>query len=69
MLFLPWGLLLGPLAGAFTGEIFFAKKKVTHAASSGIGSVVGTITGMAVKILIGILMIIWFFADVFWIGT
>jgi hypothetical protein len=29
---------------------------------------VGTIAGMAVKIVVGVLMIIWFVADVFWIG-
>jgi uncharacterized protein YqgC (DUF456 family) len=67
MFFLPFGLLLGPLIGAFAAEILVAKKKPKLAASSGVGSVVGTIAGMAMKIVIGLLMIGWFFADVFWI--
>lgn len=68
MFFLPFGLLLGPLIGAFAAEMLFAKKKPTFAASSGVGSVVGTLAGMAVKIIVGLLMILWFVADVFWIG-
>ena len=68
LFFFPWGLLLGPLIGAFVAEMLVAKKKPRFAASSGVGSVVGTIAGMAAKIVIGVLMIGWFFADVFWIG-
>lgn len=68
LFFLPFGLLLGPLIGAFAAELLFAKKKPQFAASSGVGSVVGTIAGMAVKIVVGVLMVAWFLADVFWIG-
>ena len=68
LFFLPFGLLLGPLMGAFVAEILVAKKKPKFAASSGVGSVVGTIAGMAMKIVVGVLMIAWFFVDVFWIG-
>ena len=68
LFFFPWGLLLGPLIGAFVAEMLVAKKKPRFAASSGVGSVVGTIAGMVAKIVIGVLMIGWFFADVFWIG-
>ncbi len=68
LFFFPWGLLLGPLAGAFAAEMLVARKQASFAASSGVGSVVGTLAGMAAKIVIGILMILWFFADVFWIG-
>lgn len=68
MFFLPFGLLLGPLIGAFVGEIAFAKKQTHHAAISGVGSVVGTLAGMGFKIVIGVLMIGWFFLDVFLIG-
>ena len=67
MFFLPFGLLLGPLIGAFAGEMLFAKKKTTFAVSSGVGSVVGTIAGMAMKIVIGLLMVVWFVVDVFWV--
>jgi uncharacterized protein YqgC (DUF456 family) len=68
LFFLPFGLLLGPLIGAFVGEIAFARKHPHHAAISGVGSVVGTIAGMGVKIVVGVLMIVWFFLDVFLIG-
>lgn len=68
LFFLPFGLLLGPLAGAFVGEIVFAKKQSHHAAYSGVGSVVGTLAGMGFKIVIGLMMVAWFFLDVFLIG-
>lgn len=68
LFFLPFGLLLGPLVGAFAFEIFFAKKDSKPAAISGVGSVVGTIAGMGFKIVVGLLMIAWFLIDVWWIG-
>ncbi len=68
MFFMPFGLLLGPLIGAFVSEIAFAKKETHHAAISGVGSVVGTLAGMGIKIGIGALMLVWFFLDVFLIG-
>lgn len=68
LFFLPFGLILGPLIGAFGFEKAFAKKDTRDSAVSGVGSVVGTVAGMAFKIVVGVLMIAWFFADVFWIG-
>lgn len=68
LFFLPFGLLLGPLIGAFVGEIAFARKHAHHAAISGVGSVVGTLAGMGIKMVIGAVMIGWFFLDVFLIG-
>lgn len=68
LFFLPFGLLLGPLVGAFAAEIILAKKQTRPAAVSGVGSVVGTLTGMAFNIIVGLLMILWFFLDVFLIG-
>lgn len=68
LFFLPFGLLLGPLIGAFVGEIAFAKKQTRHAAISGVGSVVGTLAGMGFNVVVGILMIGWFLLDVFFIG-
>ena len=69
MFFLPFGLLLGPLIGAFVCEIAVAKKQSHHAAISGVGSVVGTLAGMGFKIAVGVLMIGWFLLDVFLIGS
>ena len=68
MFFMPFGLLVGPLAGAFACEVAMAKKHPKPAVISGVGSVVGTLAGMAVKIVIGLVMILWFFLDVFWVG-
>ena len=68
MFFMPFGLLLGPLIGAFVCEIGFARKETHHAAISGVGSVVGTLAGMGIKMGIGALMLVWFFLDVFLIG-
>ncbi len=67
MFFLPFGILIGPLVGAFGFELAFAKKKPRASAVSGVGSVVGTLAGMGFKIGVGILMIAWFFADVFFV--
>jgi uncharacterized protein YqgC (DUF456 family) len=68
LFFMPFGLLLGPLIGAFALELLFARKQTHHAAISGVGSVVGTLAGMGFKIVVGLLMIAWFFFDVFLIG-
>jgi uncharacterized protein YqgC (DUF456 family) len=68
MFFFPFGLLVGPLVGAFAFETAFAKKEPKPAAISGVGSVVGTIAGMGIKIVIGTIMVTWFFLDVFVIG-
>ena len=68
MFFLPFGLLLGPLIGAFVCEIALSRKQTHQAALSGVGSVVGTVAGMGFKIVIGAAMILWFFLDVFLIG-
>ena len=68
LFFFPVGLLVGPLVGAFGFELLFAKKKPRESAVSGVGSVVGTVAGMAFKIAVGVLMIAWFFFDVFVVG-
>jgi uncharacterized protein YqgC (DUF456 family) len=68
MFFIPLGLLLGPLIGAAAGEIAFARRHPRPAMISGVGSVVGTLAGMAIKLAIGVLMIAWFFLDVFLVG-
>ena len=69
MFFLPFGLVLGPLIGAFVFEMAFSKQETRPAAISGVGSVVGTLAGMGFKIVVGVLMTAWFFLDVFLIGN
>jgi len=68
LFFMPFGLLLGPLIGAFVFEMAFAKKETKPAVVSGVGSVVGVLTGLGIKLVVGILMLVWFFLDVFLIG-
>ena len=65
--FIPLGLFLGPLIGSMFCEFVFAKKEVRPATVSGVGSVLGTVAGMVIKIIVGVLMIVWFLVDVIWI--
>jgi uncharacterized protein YqgC (DUF456 family) len=68
LFFFPLGLLVGPLAGAVVAEIWFGKSEAKPAMVSGVGSVVGTLAGMGMKLVVGFAMILWFFVDVFWVG-
>ncbi len=68
MFFFPIGLLAGPLLGCVLAEIAWARRHPRQALVSGVGSVVGTLAGMAIKLVIGLLMIGWFLLDVLLIG-
>jgi uncharacterized protein YqgC (DUF456 family) len=68
LFFFPLGLLLGPLIGCFACEWMFARRKLHESAKSGVGSVFGTVTGLAIKIVIGLVMVLWFLVDVLWIA-
>lgn len=68
MFFMPFGLILGPLLGAYGFEALFAKQETGPAVKSGVGSAVGTLASIGVKIVVGVVMIVWFAADVFFIG-
>ncbi|RPJ31422.1 MAG: DUF456 domain-containing protein [Verrucomicrobiaceae bacterium] len=65
MFFIPIGLLVGPLAGAVCGDLAFSRRHPRPAVISGVGSVVGTLAGMAIKLAIGAAMIPWFYLGVF----
>ncbi|GHC51945.1 DUF456 domain-containing protein [Roseibacillus persicicus] len=67
LFFAPFGLLLGPLIGAFAFEWFFAKKEIEEAARSGVGSAIGTVMGMGIKIGIAVAMAGYLIVDLFWI--
>jgi uncharacterized protein YqgC (DUF456 family) len=69
LFFLPLGLIFGPLIGACAFELFFAQQDVRKAAVSGVGSAVGALSAVLVKVLIGLVMIAWFLVDVVFIGT
>ena len=68
MFFMPFGLILGPLLGAYAFEALFAKQEQKPAMVSGVGSAVGTVAGLVVKAIVGVVMVIWFFTDVFLVG-
>lgn len=68
MFFLPFGLILGPLLGAYGFEALFAKQRHKEAAVSGVGSAVGTLASLVVKVVVGLLMVVWFLIDIFFIG-
>ena len=63
--FMPFGLILGPLLGAYAFEAWFAKQEQKPAIVSGVGSAVGTLAGIAVKSAVGAVMVIWFFIEYF----
>ncbi|WP_273129904.1 DUF456 domain-containing protein [Bacillus weihaiensis] len=54
------GLILGPFLGAIIAELIVHKKSLSHAFKSGIGSLIGFISGVAAKALIQICMIVYF---------
>ena len=68
MFFLPLGLILGPLIGAYAFEAYFAKQETKPAVVSGVGSAVGTLASLIVKVIVGIAMIVWLLVDIFWLG-
>lgn len=67
LFFAPWGFILGPLGGAFAFEYFFAKKELEDATRSGVGSAVGTVLGLSIKLGLAIAMAGYLVVDLFWI--
>lgn len=65
--FFPIGLLLGPLLGAFVSEWLFANQAFRPATKSGIGSAVGTLSGMAIKVVVAVVMVAILAVDIFWL--
>jgi uncharacterized protein YqgC (DUF456 family) len=57
--FVPWGLIVGPLAGALIGELIVGKK-IKEAVHSGTGAVIGFFGGTLLKIVISFVMIAFF---------
>jgi len=53
------GLLIGPVVGAFAGEIISGKRLV-KAGRAGWGTLLGNIAGMIGKLAIGLVMVTWF---------
>ena len=66
LFFMPFGLLLGPLIGAAGCEWILAEKTMKPATVSGVGSVIGTLAGQVMKMVVALLMVLVFAVDLFW---
>lgn len=58
------GILIGPFLGAVIGELIFHKKLLMDAIRIGVGAVVGFFSGMLMKFIIQLVMVIYFFITV-----
>lgn len=64
LFFFPYGLLLGPFLGAFFAELIFTRQGA-QALRSGVGALVGFWGGLPLKLLLGLVMIVWFFIEIY----
>lgn len=55
-LFIPFGLIVGPLAGALLAEVLLVRKTLPDALRSAWGTLVGLLTGLAAKLVLHLLM-------------
>lgn len=56
----PIGVFIGPSIGAFLAERYHNKKSSEEAMRAAIGVVIGMLTGTVMKILLAIVMVVWF---------
>ena len=59
----PVGILLGPFAGAYLGELI-AGGNQAHALKSAYGALIGLVVGSAFKLIVGISMFVYFMVRV-----
>jgi hypothetical protein len=59
------GLIVGPILGVFLFEMLLGKKQVKDASNSTLGTVVGGLAGIVVRVAIALVMILWYVGDVF----
>ncbi|WP_034384744.1 DUF456 domain-containing protein [Deinococcus sp. YIM 77859] len=55
-IFLPFGLILGPLAGALAAELFVVRKPLGAAVRAAWGTLIGLLTGIAAKLVLHLLI-------------
>ncbi|MEM1081541.1 MAG: DUF456 family protein [Pseudomonadota bacterium] len=63
-LFGPLGILFGPFVGAAIGH-YLGKADVNESMRAGVGASIGVLVGTVAKVVIGLIMVIWF-AVVWW---
>ena len=52
----PLGILIGPFAGAFLAELFFAKKKVNDSLRAGFGAFLGILASSAMELVFSVMI-------------
>lgn len=62
------GLIIGPIAGVFLFEILIARQEPKKAGKSTVGTVVGGIVAIIIRVIAALLMITWFVVDVFFVN-
>lgn len=60
----PAGIIFGPFIGAVIGEMLGPRRRLDVAVRSGVGTLVGLVGGTLLKLVIEIIMIIWFFLSI-----
>ena len=64
LFFMPWGIIVGPFAGAFIGELLGGKETI-QALKSGMGSLLGFLFGTVIKCIL-CAYFIWQFGKALW---
>lgn len=59
----PFGLIIGPFAGATAGELC-RNGDLRQAVRTGVGTLIGFLGGTALKLAVEALMIVWFFTNI-----
>lgn len=55
-IFIPFGLIVGPLAGALVAELFVVRKPLLEAVRAAWGTLIGLLTGLAAKLVLHLLI-------------
>ena len=66
LFYFPVGLFVGPVLGVLTAEILLARRTLGPAAKSSWGTLLGTVAGMAAKVMIDFAMVGAFFVGWYW---
>ena len=56
----PPGIVIGPVAGAFFGELVFSKQPADKAFKAAVGTLIGLMTGIIAKMVIAIGLVLYF---------